>query len=171
MVNCFIQQEALLNITSHCRTGPKVRLKTLHLIFKSLLFLDHESEFSRSDIVLNLWLSEAWFLQFPDFDLALNFKSQGTEKFELFSQGTYGSQNLTHQTLVIADYEYVKIFRVNVMDIKLGIKEDLDLHTNHLWSSFKFIHPKAQDLCKIFSSFSHNFISNIAKLKFLHIRN
>ena len=63
---------------------------------------------------------------------ALNFKSQGTENFELFSQGTYDSQNLRYVTLVIADYEHVKISRIAVMDIKLWMKEDLDLLTSHL---------------------------------------
>ena len=48
--------------------------------------------------------------------IALNFKSQGTEKFELFCQGTYDSQNLRYEILVIADYEYVKISRLAVMD-------------------------------------------------------
>ena len=73
-------------------------------------------------------------LDFGSFQIkiALNFQCQGTEKFDLFSQGTYGSQNLRYQMLVIADYEYVKIFRVAVMDIKLWMKEDLDLHANHL---------------------------------------
>ena len=53
------------------------------------------------------------------------------------------------------------------MDIKLWMKEDLDLHIDHLRSSFKFIYPKVQDLCTFenISSFSHNFMSNIAKLK------
>ena len=55
------------------------------------------------------------------------------------------SQNLRYETLVIADYEYVKIFRIPVMDIKLWMKEDPDLHTNRLSLSFKFIHPKGQD--------------------------
>ena len=64
--------------------------------------------------------------------IALNFKSQGTEKFEPFSQGTYDSQTLRYETLVTADYEYVKISRIAVMDIKLWLKEDLDLHRNHL---------------------------------------
>ena len=63
--------------------------------------------------------------------IALNFKSQGTEKLELFFQGTYDSQNLRYETLAIADYEYVKISRIAVMDIKLRMK-DLDLHTDHL---------------------------------------
>ena len=49
--------------------------------------------------------------------IALNFKSQGTEKFELFSQETHDSQNLRYKTLVIADYEYVKISRIAIMDI------------------------------------------------------
>ena len=64
--------------------------------------------------------------------IALNFKSQGTEKHKLFSQGTYYSQFSRYETLVIADYEYVKIARHAVMDIKLWMKEYLDLHTNHL---------------------------------------
>ena len=71
-------------------------------------------------------------LEFCSFQIkiALNFKSQGTEKLELFFQGTYDSQNLRYETLVIADYEYVKISRIAVMDIKLRMK-DLDLHTDH----------------------------------------
>ena len=64
--------------------------------------------------------------------IALNFKSQGTEKFELFSQVKYDSQNLRSETLVIADYEYVKIFRTAVINGKLWMKEDLDFHTNYL---------------------------------------
>ena len=64
--------------------------------------------------------------------ITLNFKSQGTEKFEPLSQGTYDSQNVRYETLVIADYKYVKISRIDVMDVKLWMKEDVDLHTNHL---------------------------------------
>ena len=73
-------------------------------------------------------------LDFCSFQIkfALNFKSQGTENFEVFSQGTYDSQNLRYGTLVIVDYECVKISRISVMDIKLWMKEHLDLHTNHL---------------------------------------
>ena len=51
--------------------------------------------------------------------IALNFNSHGREKFELFSQGTYNFQNLRNDTLVIADYEYVKISRFAVKDVKL----------------------------------------------------
>ena len=73
----------------------------------------------------------------PDFwnfhiTIALNCKSQGTEKFEPFSQGTYDSQNLRYETLVTADYECMKIFRIAVMDMKVWTKEDLDLNANHL---------------------------------------
>ena len=35
-----------------------------------------------------------------------NFKSRGTEKFELSSQGTYSFQILGNEALIIADYEY-----------------------------------------------------------------
>ena len=40
--------------------------------------------------------------------MGLNLNSQGTKKVELFSQGTYNSQYLRLETLVIADYKYVK---------------------------------------------------------------
>ena len=48
--------------------------------------------------------------------IALNFKSQGTEKLELFSQGAYNFQNLRIETRVIADYEYAKIFSFAMFD-------------------------------------------------------
>ena len=61
-------------------------------------------------------------------NIALNFKSQTTEKFELFSQGTYIFQNLRYETLVIADYEYAKIFGSAMCDMKLWLKEENILH-------------------------------------------
>ena len=51
--------------------------------------------------------------------MSLNFKSQGTEKIELFSQGTDDSPNLRFETLVIADYEYVKIYNFTLLNITL----------------------------------------------------
>ena len=39
-------------------------------------------------------------------ETALNFKSQGTEKFKLLSQGTYDSEDFRYETLVVADYEF-----------------------------------------------------------------
>ena len=39
---------------------------------------------------------------------ALIFKSQGTEKRKLSSQGTYNFQNLVSETLIIADNKYPK---------------------------------------------------------------
>ena len=46
---------------------------------------------------------------------ALHFKSQGTKKIELSSQGTYNFQILRNETLIIADYKYAKFS----LDIKL----------------------------------------------------
>ena len=45
---------------------------------------------------------------------------------------------------------YVKISRPTVLDMKFWMKEDDDLHTNHLFNlEFIQIHsPKAQNLCK-----------------------
>ena len=51
--------------------------------------------------------------------IALNFKSQGTEKIELSSQGTYNFQILGNESLIIADYKYAKSFKFAMLDIKL----------------------------------------------------
>ena len=40
--------------------------------------------------------------------VAFNFKSQGTEKIELFSQGTDGTINRSYGSLITADYKYKK---------------------------------------------------------------
>ena len=56
--------------------------------------------------------------------IALNFKSRGTEKIELSSQGTYNFQILGNETLIIADYKYAKIFKFAMLDIKLQLKDD-----------------------------------------------
>ena len=51
--------------------------------------------------------------------IALNFKSRGTEKIELSSQGTYNLQILGNETFIIADYKYAKIFKCAMLDRKL----------------------------------------------------
>ena len=57
--------------------------------------------FQKSDRVeLDLWASVI--------QIALNFKSQETEKIELSSQGTYNFQILENKTLNIADYKNAK---------------------------------------------------------------
>ena len=61
-------------------------------------------------------------------EIALNFKSQGNEKGKLSSQETYNFQNLRNETLIFADYKYVKIFRFAMLDIKLWLKDDNILH-------------------------------------------
>ena len=38
-----------------------------------------------------------------------NLNSQGSEKFELFSQGTYDFQNVGNETPFIADYKDIKM--------------------------------------------------------------
>ena len=50
---------------------------------------------------------------------ALNFKSRGTKKSELFYQGTYNFQILGNETLIFLDYKYAKIFLFAMSDIKL----------------------------------------------------
>ena len=56
--------------------------------------------------------------------IASNVKSRGTEKVELSSSQTYNVQIFENETLSIADYEYAKIFRFTMLDIKLWLKDD-----------------------------------------------
>ena len=85
---------------------------------RSLLLLNHVSDFfiqiafqSSDRVELDL--------QGSAIKIALNFKSQGTEKMELSSQGTYNFQILGNKTLIIADYKDAKIFKFAMLDIKL----------------------------------------------------
>ena len=60
----------------------------------------------------------------PDFSgsvikIALNFKSRETEKNGTFLPRTYNFQSLGNETLIIAHYEYAKIFKFDMLDIKL----------------------------------------------------
>ena len=51
-------------------------------------------------------------------------------KNHVFSQGPI-TLNLKYESLVIADYNCVQISSSNVLRIKLWLKEDSNLHTNH----------------------------------------
>ena len=46
--------------------------------------------------------------------------------------GTGDSQNLTYKTLATAEYEFCKISSFTVLDLTSWLKEDDDLHTDHL---------------------------------------
>ena len=74
--------------------------------------------------------------------IVLNFRSQGTKKIELFSQGTDGSPNLRFETLVIADHEYKKVFIIALSKIKLWLKEGDGFQ-------FIFIHIHSSDEGKV----------------------
>ena len=50
--------------------------------------------------------------------VAFSFKSQGTEKINLFSQGTADCQNLIYVSLIIVDPKYTKICKLIVLNIK-----------------------------------------------------
>ena len=68
--------------------------------------------FQSSDRVeLDFWISVI--------KITLNFKSRGTEKNEISSQGTYNFQILGNKTLIIADNKYAKNFKFAMLDIKL----------------------------------------------------
>ena len=58
-----------------------------------------------------------------------NVKSQGTEETKLFSQGTDDSQNLRHETLAAADYDYVDISSFTVLDIKFRMRKKMIIYT------------------------------------------
>ena len=97
--------------------------------------------------------------------ICFNVKSIRTKQVEVFSQGTEDSKSLRCETLYISDYEYVNISSFAVLGIKLWLEEDGDLNRNDPLYSFKFIQSKAQNLYKMLSSFSYDFISNKANLK------
>ena len=102
--------------------------------------------------------------------IALNFKSQGTDKHELFSQGIYDSQNSKYETLAIADYEYAKISRIAVMDIKSWMKEDLDLHTIAFEAHSNLFIRKCKVYAKYFLLLAITSYQTRQNLKFLRIR-
>ena len=52
-----------------------------------------------------------------------NFKSQGTEKIQLFSQGTDGSINLRYESLFTVDDKYEEILLLAFLDVKLWLEE------------------------------------------------
>ena len=56
--------------------------------------------------------------------IALNFKSRGTEKIELSSQGTCNFQILGNETVIIANYKYAKILKFAMLNVKLQLKDD-----------------------------------------------
>ena len=66
---------------------------------------------SSDNVKLDFWVSVI--------KIALNFKSRGTEKIKLSSQGTYNFQILSNETVIIADYKYANIFKFAILDITL----------------------------------------------------
>ena len=50
--------------------------------------------------------------------VAFKFKSQGTEKIEIFSQGTKERQNLRYESLIIIDPKNEEISSLAVLNIK-----------------------------------------------------
>ena len=97
--------------------------------------------------------------------ICFKVKFQRTKKVEVFSQGTHNAENLKCEILYIADYENVNISSFAVLGIKLWLEEDGDFNRNDPLYSFKFIQSKVQNLHKMLSSFSYNFISNITNFK------
>ena len=64
----------------------------------------------------------------------------GAKNTHVFFQGTDDFRNLRYETL----YKYVNISSFAVLDMKLWLEEDIDLDTDHLSYSFKFIQSKVQ---------------------------
>ena len=73
------------------------------------------------------------------------------------------------ETLYIADYKYVNISSFAVLGIKLWLEDNVDLKWDDLSYSFKFIQSKAQNWYKLLSSFSYNFMYNIATWFFAYL--
>ena len=53
--------------------------------------------------------------------ILFNLNSQGNEKVEFFSQGTYNFQNFRNETVFIPDYEDVKKFSFDWLAAKLWL--------------------------------------------------
>ena len=71
--------------------------------------------------------------------MSLNVKSQRTKNRVFFPPGgTDDSTNLICETLHNVHCECVNIHSFTVLDIKLCLEEDGDLHTDHPLYSFKF---------------------------------
>ena len=51
--------------------------------------------------------------------ILLYFKSHGTDKYDLFSQGAYNFQNLRNEIMAIDDYEYLKISKLVIFNLTL----------------------------------------------------
>ena len=64
-----------------------------------MLFVDHESNSCRSDIVLELWLRVV--------KVTFSFKPLGIEKIEPFSRGTENNQNLRYESLIVVTNMYI----------------------------------------------------------------
>ena len=74
--------------------------------------------------------------------ICLNVQSQAT-KNRVFSQRIDFAKRFRCEILYIADYEYVSISSFAVLDTKLWLKEDANLHTDHPFHSFKFVQSEA----------------------------
>ena len=79
----------------------------------------------------------------------MNIKSEGTEKIELFSQGTNVSQDLLYEAQVTDDNKLIKILSFALFGIKFLLRVMvITTHRSHLLfiqiSSFK-----GQNLCKL----------------------
>ena len=68
--------------------------------------------------------------------VAFSFKSQGTEKIQLSSQGADGSINLRYESLITVDYKYKEIQYFAFLDVMYGWKKVII----KFWYWFKFIH-------------------------------
>ena len=67
---------------------------------------------------------------------------KGLKISRVFSKGSDGSKNLRCEILHIANYEYVNISSVAVLDIKLWLKEDSSLDTYHPSYSFNLFNQR-----------------------------
>ena len=54
------------------------------------------------------------------------------ENVKVSFHGTDDFQNLRYEALLIADYVYVKIIRLAVLDIKYGAQKTIVAHRSHL---------------------------------------
>ena len=69
---------------------------------------------------------------------------QETQRLQAFEMCDSVSK-FWNETLIIVDYEYANIFSFAVLDMKLWLEGDDDLHTDHPLYLFKFIQSQAEN--------------------------
>ena len=144
-----------------------IKLRLMHRILKSLLFLERLSNFSHPDSVLKLWLHGAWFLRFCN-QIRFEFQISGDWKIQTFflrdlQLSKFGKWNAYYCWLQIR--KYVGICYVGFQVIAKTIQ-----HFLQFWA-FGWINLNEYKGWSLFKSPSPSLYLTQQNWKHLHIRN